>query len=611
MRRPSSWLVLLSTIAVLIFAREAGCTEVLDPGFGSAGQIITDFAAGADSLDAVVVQPDGKIVAGGVGTVANGDRAFALARYNADGSLDPAFGAGGLVNAEFPGTVQSLMLAVALQPDGKILAAGSANFTATEPDFCIARYNTDGTLDASFGNAGVVIVNIAPAIVADDEAQTIAVQPDNKIIVAGYTVPHTGGDYNFAVARLMPDGSFDNTFSGDGRMFLDFLGGFDDLCYTTALDSATGKIYLGGQAWDAGGVNSEMAFARLNSDGTLDATFGVSGKLVLSLTPDSEEADDIKLQSDGKLLIAGLQYAGSVSGYQSLLARLNTNGTLDPSFGVAGFDDYNFGYSWAVLAHVALQPDGKIVTAGYLTLATDRYLGAARFNPDGTIDTTFGNGGLAAASFGLTTVYGGGLALQSDGKVIVAGGRWSGQTIDTSDFFSVRFASCLFCDDFEDSVLDPNWDYAKPQWNEANGVLVGIPDTKKAQAIASPAYAGCTACVFAAKIASDGGDSDKVSLFAWYTDKKNTVEVLIKQSSGKVILRQKVNGTTTGKSKASVSLSPGVQSEVVVAYDGTQFRLTIDGTLLATLTASGTPFGTAGFQVKNTTGTFGDIVVVP
>lgn len=171
-------------------------------------------------------------------------------------------------------------------------------------------------------------------------------------------------------------------------------------------------------------------------------------------------------------------------------------------------------------------------------------------------------------------------------------------------------ASCLFCDDFEDSVLDPNWSYLKPTWTEAGGSLNGTPAGRKATAIASPIFAGCSECRVLASMQSAGGLYNKLWLLAWYQDKANTVELLMKQENGKWILRQRSGKLIVAKTKGVSPIEPGVSYAVEVAYSAGDLVLRVDGTVLATLHLAAAPsIGTVGFAVKNTTGSFDSILV--
>ncbi len=170
--------------------------------------------------------------------------------------------------------------------------------------------------------------------------------------------------------------------------------------------------------------------------------------------------------------------------------------------------------------------------------------------------------------------------------------------------------SCLFCDYFDDGVLASNWTYEKPSWSESEGNLIGIPDKKKAKAIASPAFSGCLNCSVQATMTSSGGEGNRVWLLAWRIDKDNTVELLMKEENDKWVLKQRVNKTVVAKQKFLATIDPNVPYTVLVSYDGTSFQVTINVSPAITMTpAAAVPTGTVGFQNKNTVGSFGEIEV--
>ncbi len=221
----------------------------LDPTFSTDGKVTTDFAGGFDEAFAVALQPDGKIVAAGGAVVGSSPFDFALTRYNPDGSLDPTFGTDGKATTDFGGTDEAL--AMALQPDGKIVAAGQA-FTGSSPDFAVdfavARYNPDGSLDSTFGTGGKVTTDFA----GFDAARAVALQPNGKIVAAG------GSSFDFAVARYKKHGSLDPSFGPGGKVTTDFASS-TDVARAVALQP-DGKIVAAGDA--ATGTSFDFALAR-------------------------------------------------------------------------------------------------------------------------------------------------------------------------------------------------------------------------------------------------------------------------------------------------------------------------------------------------------------
>ncbi|MGH8863643.1 MAG: delta-60 repeat domain-containing protein, partial [Burkholderiales bacterium] len=214
----------------------------LDPSFGGDGLVDTDFTGGFDQINALVRQPDGKLVAAGRATVTNDN--FALARYNVDGSLDTSFGGDGLVDTAF-GVGVDQAFALVLQPDGKLVAAGRGQIPGGSTNFALARYNVDGSLDTSFGGDGKVDTDFAAGT---DQAFALVLQPqpDGKLVAAGPRAA-SGGNDNFALARYNSDGSLDTSFDGDGKVDTDFAAGTDQ-AFALVLQS-DGKLVAAGRAF--------------------------------------------------------------------------------------------------------------------------------------------------------------------------------------------------------------------------------------------------------------------------------------------------------------------------------------------------------------------------
>ena len=215
----------LSAFALLVVGSAKAAPGVLDPSFGTgSGEVTTPIGTSAGA-DAIVVQPDGKIVAAGGVVQSDSSQDFALARYEPDGTLDPTFGSAGIVQSP-AGTAS----AVALQPDGKIVAAGTAS-----NQIRVARYNPDGSLDQSFGSGGVV-TTAAGAFGSD--AKALVLQPDGKIVVGGDS--SDGSATQFALIRYDANGSLDATF-GSGGVIATQVGAANSSVDSLALRPGTEK----------------------------------------------------------------------------------------------------------------------------------------------------------------------------------------------------------------------------------------------------------------------------------------------------------------------------------------------------------------------------------
>ena len=403
---------------------------VPDPAFGNYGSVRTFISGGAggDEAYSVAIQSDGKIVAAGCSRISQYG-AFALARYNTDGSLDNTFGTNGTARNYIPGgdNSQDDAFSVAIQSDGKIVAAGaSASHVNSDFAFALARYNADGTLDNTFGTNGTVRSVIGSG--SDDQAYSVAIQSDGRIVAAGFS---TGGSGNaFALARYNTDGTLDSTFGTNGttRNYISGGDGTGDGASSVAIQS-DGKIIAAGSSGVGDPVHFAFALARYKTDGSLDSTFGTNGttrNYIGGGNGTDDEANSVAIQSDGKIVAAGV--STDVSGhYAFALARYKTDGSLDSTFGtngtarndISGGGDYN-DHAFSV----AIQGDGKIVAAGSSYNGSSYAFALARYTTDGSLDSTFGIDGTTR-----NTINGGNgtdddaasVALQSDGKIVAAG----------------------------------------------------------------------------------------------------------------------------------------------------------------------------------------------
>ena len=174
---------------------------------------------------------------------------------------------------------------------------------------------------------------------------------------------------------------------------------------------------------------------------------------------------------------------------------------------------------------------------------------------------------------------------------------------------SIEEVPCIYCDDFEDATPASDWSYAKGLWDEEGGALTTIPSGKTASAFAVPAFAGCTQCFMETSMQTSGGPLNKMWFFPWYQNKNNTVEVLMKDEANKWVIRHRVNGVIVSKGKGTGTITPGQFYTVRVNYTGSAFQLVVDGNVLTTIPAVSQPFGSVGYQVKNTIGKFGHVMV--
>ena len=372
---------------------------------------------------AVALQFDGKIVTAGYTGNAAGSSDVAVVRYNADGTLDSSFGAGGKVITTF-GT-GSIAYSVAIQPaDQKIVIAGSVS-----NKFLLIRYNANGSLDTSFDGDGIVTTQLGNG----DTATGVAMSLGGKIVAAGLT--YNGANWDFGVARYNPDGSLDTTFDGDGKTTT-AIGAAEDIANSVAIQ-ADGKIVAAGDTYNSAGSNKDFAVVRYNVNGSLDTSFGGTGKVVTAIGTGDDIAFAVAIQPDGRIVAAGYG-SDNILNVDFALARYNADGTLDTSFDSDGMVRTAVGPEGDAVRALAVQTDGKIVAAGYASSGTSGFA-AARYNLSGSLDSNFGTSGIVVTPLGTqSSAYS--AAIQPDGK-IVAAGIASDTAKNNYDFAVVRYAA--------------------------------------------------------------------------------------------------------------------------------------------------------------------------
>ncbi len=446
----------------------------LDESFGTGGQVTTDLGSDGERATAVAVQGDGKIVVTGYSTP---EFEYFVIRYNVDGSLDSSFGEGGRISLDLSPRD------VSVQSDGQIVVAGSLHDPASGGDIAAVRLNGDGSYDTTFDLDGTKRIDIA----GESECYSMEIQDDGKILLAGSafigTVPIPGGGNqvvgHLEVVRLNSDGSLDSTFGSGGIQTLAY-GSNSSRVYDVSVQD-DGAILLAGQAtgaivpftstsalvvrlhsdgstdtafgtngfmifsvpgttitlegpstvlglpdgkitW-ATGYNDGIRVARLNGDGSLDSTFHSSGYQDIPVTPpgsNSPRFAGLVSQPDGKLVIGGHVSQSSFTGGTAAIARLNPDGGLDSTYGDEGWVTLGDTGSTDLIRAIATGADGKIVAVG-MTVggAIGWQLAVARYNPDGSLDNGFGGGGTVTSSLGSFTLTGAGV--QADGSIVLVG----------------------------------------------------------------------------------------------------------------------------------------------------------------------------------------------
>lgn len=482
-------------------------------------------------------------------------------------------------------------------PTGLTLNPGTGDITGTPT--APGTFNFDITATDANGCTGsqsytVVIAPLCPTITVNP-----ATLPDGVAGTAySQTVSGSGGaaPYTFAVtAGTLPTGLTLNGGTGAITGTPTVTGAFNFTITATDNNGCTGSqaytvnitcptITVNPATLPDGTTGTAYSQTVSGSGGTAPYTFAVTaGALPTGLTLNSG--------------------TGAITGTPTAAGTFNFTITATDSFGCTGSQSYTVNINCPGLTmNPPTLPNGTVGTAYSQTLSV--------------------TGGTAPYTFAVTTgVLPGGLTLNpSTGDITgtpttvesqtftVTATDANGCTVSQSYTITVDPA-CLFCDDFEDGVLDPSWSYLKPAWSETGGTLIGTAPTGKAVAVAAPVFGGCASCYMEATISTTGG---KVWLLGWYVDKKNTVELIMKADADKWIFKEKVLGKTVAKTKAVGTIDLNTFYRARIAYNGTQFVVSIDGTTLITIPAvSSTHMGTVGFQVKKTVASYGEVIVNP
>jgi uncharacterized delta-60 repeat protein len=384
------------------------------------------------SVSSIAIDSNGKIVAGvnfgsfSLSEGGNGGRGhFGLVRFNTDGSLDSTFGTDGKVIIEFE---NSTINSIAIDSNGKMVVGGYIANTLINNDFLLARYNIDGSLDTTFGSNGKVSTDfgiIDDSGSGDDRINSIVIDNNGKIVVGGYTNNGNGLTRDFALARYNINGSLDDTFGSNGKVTT-FFGNNHEEANSIRIDS-DGKIVAGGFAVNA--THFDFALARYNTNGSLDDTFDGDGKVTTDWASQSG-IHSIAIYNDDKIVVAGFVNTGPMGMYgiplysgsgDFLLARYNIDGSLDTTFGSNGKVTTDWGSDtisshYDVITSIAIDSNSKIVAGGNTNFGS----AIARYNMDGSLDNTFDTDGKMISTIGSNNRISS-MAIDANGKIVVAG----------------------------------------------------------------------------------------------------------------------------------------------------------------------------------------------
>ena len=427
-RADMPWISKLSAEAFLLLS-DLILTARFDNTFGTDGVVQTPIGVNLRSgITSLAVQTDGKIVAAGYAAGSGNSLSAAAARYNQDGTLDESFDADGKLIINF-NIGQNRANSVIIQPNGKILVGGYGfDANANVRSFMLIRLNADGGYDTSFDADGLVLTSFGTVRA---EANALTIQPDGKIIAAGLNFAD-GSISDIAVARYNSDGSLDAAFGADGKVTVN-VGTGNSYAASVKVQS-DGKIIAGGVKTDSG-VFSEFVSVRLNGNGSLDSSYGGSGTVITQVTPSDDKANALIVQPDGKIVLVGYSFT---TNYDISLVRYNPNGTLDASFAEGGISFIELANSNDTILDTAIQTDGKILAVGTGFNGVYRQITLARYNADGTIDTNFGSKGIVITPLGEVSSNAQSVIVQPDGKILV-GGTYNAAR--NNDFVVLRYNS--------------------------------------------------------------------------------------------------------------------------------------------------------------------------
>lgn len=388
--------------------------------------VLTDFGFRDERAQAIALQPDGKIVTAGWAGDSLATADVAIARYQPNGSLDRSFDGDGKVVTRLSEHTD-MIYGLAVQPDGKIIAVGTRFTGPRSRQFAILRYKSDGSLDASFDEDGIVLLDIGNS--QQDTAYAAAVRGDGSILVAGSSLNSIDAkdarliQNDFAVVRLRADGSADPGFGTSGKVITDFGRG-SDVAYAL-IEQPDGAILVAGMT--AGDKVQDWGIVRYRPDGTLDEKFGSGGKTRTNFLGEDNIPWSIALQADGKFVAAGYALKGNSPLFAA--SRHSSDGSLDNSFADGGKLTFKV-LDGGVGREVFITPDGRIVIAGRAGAPPSRTgFGAAVFSPQGMSIKAFDRARATSEGkpFGIEAH---GAVMTSDGDLILAGGASDGDKWD-------------------------------------------------------------------------------------------------------------------------------------------------------------------------------------
>lgn len=382
----------------------------LDLSFNSTGKVITNFGQYYATLSAVQTLTNGQIIVAG-SLAANSSFTsydFFVARYNSNGSIDPSFGTNGFTIIDFSSNYDAAN-ALAIQNDGKILVAGRSTSNVYY-DVAIARLNANGQLDNNFNGTGKVLVDVQGE---SDEARTITLQKDGKIIIAGLSSTATAG--NALALRMNTDGTLDNSFGTNGHVLFTFTGA---AYFSSCLVMSDGNIALAGSTIVLG--NSRMAMAKINSNGSAANSFGTNGQAEFLETAGQSSCAALRYNPfDQNFYLAGM------CATDAYMLSVKNDGSINTSFATNGRANFDLGGS-EIFNSFCIDQNGDFLLCGnnYINSSYESFV--AKLKANGTADNAWGTNGATSIDWSTANDYGTAMTLQTDGKLLMVGSNNNG-----------------------------------------------------------------------------------------------------------------------------------------------------------------------------------------
>ncbi|MGQ9799126.1 MAG: T9SS type A sorting domain-containing protein, partial [Ignavibacterium sp.] len=407
----------ISLILLIIgnFTNPIQAQSIFDSGFGNNGIVIPQIQSFKSGSWSVSIQSDNKIIIAGWAYIYEGSPSNVLiARFLENGEPDTAFNSTGLFT--IGNSTWEDAFASTIQSDGKILVAGRY-YNGRSWDFLLIRFNEDGSLDSTFAQRGYTTKDYFGK---DDRAFSIDVQSDGKILICGFA---ENLNWDFAISRFNPDGSIDSTFGERGSTVLN-IGSYNDVAFSIKAQQ-DGKIIVCGWTYIFG--SWDFALVRLNPDGSLDNTFGSNGIVTTDYNHLYNTSHSVAIQSNGKYVAAGYTEKPGSTDTDILIIRYNTDGSIDHSFGNNGLVliDYNNAddFAWVV----KVDQYDKIVVGGNVTINGSKILEVARLNSNGSPDISFAENGIFITQIWGSNEECRDLLIQPDGKILLTGHATDGE----------------------------------------------------------------------------------------------------------------------------------------------------------------------------------------